>query len=301
LKIHEYDRELEGRFHSLPVPSIAVRPRPSTNLIVFSHVVANSPTPEKTLAPPPEAAFAIHVHHRVLPPLETWIGGTHAFSPLMGPGGMCVFDLLASPLAIITQPLDFSRLEIKGATLSELAYHRGISALNVNVPPFGHDDPIICDLALALKSRLDVFGQEPDSVFADSVALALVDRFLSAYVGAAPIRTARGRLSEGHYRRVSEVIDARMAGSLSLSEIASAVDMPPERFAKAFKKLTGIPVHRWLTMKRVEKAKDLLTWTNLSLSQIAVECGFVDQSHFTRVLRKHSATTPRKWRSNSRN
>ncbi|MEW6397108.1 MAG: helix-turn-helix domain-containing protein [Pseudomonadota bacterium] len=53
-------------------------------------------------------------------------------------------------------------------------------------------------------------------------------------------------------------------------------------------------------MRRVEKAKDLLRSTDLSISQIAFDCGFVDQSHLTRVLRKYSATTPREWRLGSR-
>lgn len=267
---------------------------------MFSHIVANCPSPEITQLPQSEAAFAIHVHHRELPPLETWIGGTHSFSPHIAPGGMCIFDLRAAPVALVSHPLDFSRLCIKNVTLGEMAYNRGLSAFNLSVAPFGYSDPIIYNLTLALKSRLEVYGEDIDTVFVDSIALALIDRILTTYSGAGPGRITRGSLSEAQYRRVSDFIDSNIAHSLSLTDLAGIVEMHPDRFARVFKRLMGMPVHQWLMMRRVEKAKDLLRSTDLSISQIAFDCGFVDQSHLTRVLRKYSATTPREWRLGSR-
>jgi AraC family transcriptional regulator len=264
----------------------------------FSHISSGLTSPEMTLPPPVEAAFAIHVHHQPLLPLETWIGGTHAYCPTIGTGGMCFFDLRASPVALVTQPLDFSRLYFKSATV---AYHRGISGFDLSIAPFGHDDPIIYSLALALKSRLATYGEETDSVFADSVALALIERFLSAYAGAIAEGRERTGLSATEYRRQMEYLDVRMSCPLSLSELASVVNMPPARFAKAFKRTTGIPVYRWLMIRRVEKAKDLLRSTNPPISVIAIECGFVDQSHLGRVLKKHLAMAPTEWRATSRN
>jgi transcriptional regulator GlxA family with amidase domain len=57
-----------------------------------------------------------------------------------------------------------------------------------------------------------------------------------------------------------------------------------------------MPPYRWLRAVRVERAKDLLFNSSLSLSQIAYECGFSDQSHLTRVFSDSIGITPGAWR-----
>ena len=53
---------------------------------------------------------------------------------------------------------------------------------------------------------------------------------------------------------------------------------------RAFKRSTGVPPYRWLTKLRIERAKELLKDPRCELADIAQLCGFVDQSHFTRVF-----------------
>jgi methylphosphotriester-DNA--protein-cysteine methyltransferase len=71
---------------------------------------------------------------------------------------------------------------------------------------------------------------------------------------------------------------------------------PRRYFAKAFKQTTGAPPHVWLSMKRIGRAKQLMNETNLGLAEIALACGFVDQSHFTRTFVKSVGCSPGKWR-----
>ncbi|MDT4887607.1 HTH-type transcriptional activator RhaR [compost metagenome] len=54
--------------------------------------------------------------------------------------------------------------------------------------------------------------------------------------------------------------------------------------------------HDWLLQMRVEKAKELMLRTSLNLSQIALDCGFADQSHFSRVFQKMTGLPPSRWR-----
>jgi len=68
------------------------------------------------------------------------------------------------------------------------------------------------------------------------------------------------------------------------------------RFVRAFREATGLPPHRWLRAFRVERAKELMLSGSLSLAQIAYECGFSDQSHFTRVFSQSVRMTPAAWR-----
>jgi AraC-like DNA-binding protein len=56
--------------------------------------------------------------------------------------------------------------------------------------------------------------------------------------------------------------------------------------------------HQWLLKCRVDLAKDLLSNRKLLLSDIALACGFADQSHFTRVFARMTGASPGAWRRN---
>jgi AraC-like DNA-binding protein len=72
--------------------------------------------------------------------------------------------------------------------------------------------------------------------------------------------------------------------------------MPESRFVRLFRMTTGMPPYRWVRAFRLEQAKELLFNSSLSLAQIAYDCGFADQSHFTRAFAAATGTTPGAWR-----
>jgi len=104
-----------------------------------------------------------------------------------------------------------------------------------------------------------------------------------------------GRLSARHYRRALELIDSRLASDLSVAEMARHCALSPSRFRVAFRNTTGVTPHRWLTERRVDRAKSLLRGP-ASLVQVALECGFADQSHFTHVFTGLVGVSPGEWR-----
>jgi AraC-like DNA-binding protein len=65
-----------------------------------------------------------------------------------------------------------------------------------------------------------------------------------------------------------------------------------------FKDTTGVAPYQWLVQRRVDVAKSLLEERRHSLSDIAFECGFADQSHFTRVFSRITGLSPGAWRRN---
>jgi hypothetical protein len=123
MKVSEVTEAIGQRFHRPRAPTIIATARASKSPIVVSRVVSDVPTPEKTLAPPVEGAFAIHVHHRPLLSAETWIDGAHTRLPPIAAGGLCVFVLETSPVAFTREPFEFSRFYITRTALEELAYH----------------------------------------------------------------------------------------------------------------------------------------------------------------------------------
>ena len=64
-----------------------------------------------------------------------------------------------------------------------------------------------------------------------------------------------------------------------------------------FKAIAGVPTRAYLTEVRFERAKALIRGTSKSMTQIAADCGFADQSHMTNVFRKRVGMTPTEFRS----
>lgn len=297
LDVEEITEAVGQRFHTLRAPTAIALARPSRIPIVISHVIGETPMPEKTLAPPVEMAFAIHVHHRPLVSAETWIDGRHANLPPVAPGGLCIFDLQTSPIAFIHEPFDFSRFYMARTTLDDLAYDHGLPRVSdLQIPEFGHPDPVIQHLALAVIARCKMLGGEVDSLFADWIALAFHTHVVRTYGEVREPKPWRSGLTPRRLRYISEWMSERLADPLSIPVIAAQIDMAPGHFARAFRQATGEPPHQWLMRRRIERAKELLRSQDMTLAEIALVCGFVDQSHLTRVFSRREKLPPGAWR-----
>ena len=73
--------------------------------------------------------------------------------------------------------------------------------------------------------------------------------------------------------------------------------MSQYRFARAFKQSTGIPPHQYLLSQRIERAKKLLTLTQLQIADISYQLGFASQSHFAATFRRFTKVTPKVYRN----
>jgi AraC-like DNA-binding protein len=110
-------------------------------------------------------------------------------------------------------------------------------------------------------------------------------------------RLVQGGLAPWQERRAKEMLAADLADATRLAEVAAACGLSSDHFSRAFRRSTGLPPHAWLLQARVERAMTLLTQRRQPLSEIALACGFVDQSHFTRVFAGRVGATPGAWRS----
>ncbi|HYF89563.1 AraC family transcriptional regulator [Azospirillum sp.] len=111
---------------------------------------------------------------------------------------------------------------------------------------------------------------------------------------------AKAGLAAWQVRRVTAYIDAHLASSIRNRDLAAAAKLSCGYFCQAFKDSFGCPPHSYIVRRRMERAKELLETTTTPLSQIALDCGFSDQSHFSRIFRRVAGEAPRLWRHKHR-
>ena len=97
---------------------------------------------------------------------------------------------------------------------------------------------------------------------------------------------------------VQEYLNSRYcSNSLSLEEVAAHFRKNPAYISKVFKKETGFNFSDYITQKRMEKGKELLTDMTLKIYEIAELIGYADASNFIKVFKKHCGMSPNEYRS----
>ena len=107
---------------------------------------------------------------------------------------------------------------------------------------------------------------------------------------------ARGGLPPRALRRVREYVLAHIEENITIQALASIVGLSRFHFTRAFKQSEGVTPHQFLLQCRVKRVQQLLTATELPLSQIALAAGFSDQSHCSRRFRELVGITPSRYR-----
>ena len=162
-----------------------------------------------------------------------------------------------------------------------------------------------------------------DSVFGHTAATATPELSTIASIGgresidtmlarllddAAPVRRsrdtalapARGGLAPWQVLRVRTHVEAHLDSTLRARDLAAMVRLSTGHFCRAFKRSLGVAPIAYIAGRRVASAQKLMLATDEPLSQIALACGFYDQSHLTRVFRRCAGASPRDWRRRHR-
>ena len=103
-------------------------------------------------------------------------------------------------------------------------------------------------------------------------------------------------LAPHRLKRVLSCIELRLAEPIQVCELAEEVHMSPFHFTRMFKLATGHSPHKFITLKRVERAKELLSASDMPIAAIAAAVGYQTQAHFTGVFSRHAGTTPKVFR-----
>ncbi|HJX92099.1 MAG TPA: AraC family transcriptional regulator [Pyrinomonadaceae bacterium] len=164
-------------------------------------------------------------------------------------------------------------------------------------PQFGIRDEHIHHIGMSLHHELkdaNVVGR----LYADSLAKVLAMQLVRRYSYFKDLRTSRGGMAPRKLRKAIEFINSNLdeEQAVALPAVADEVQMSYSHFSRAFKQSMGVSPNVYMTEQRVERAKKLLSETDLRIADIALRTGFASQSHFTTTFRKLVWTTPKAFR-----
>lgn len=97
-------------------------------------------------------------------------------------------------------------------------------------------------------------------------------------------------------KRALAYIEANLGSKIGMTEISALVALSKSHFCRAFKHTLGTSPMAYVAARRIERAKLLITSTSERLSDIALACGFADQSHFNRNFGRMVGMSPGLWR-----
>ena len=112
-------------------------------------------------------------------------------------------------------------------------------------------------------------------------------------------------LEEGAYKdevvvKAIAYLNANLENDVSLASVAQAVNMNPSYFSYYFKNHVNMNFVDYLTKLRIERAKQILYWDNVSISVVCGMVGYKNQTHFYKMFKKYTGITPAQYRAKSR-
>ncbi len=203
--------------------------------------------------------------------------------------------------------------EFKGETVSDVlplcledAFMREVTR-SVDVDPEGVEilpilglrDPRIEQIGLLLKAEIEAEGLLGGRLYAESLATALAISLVREHssLGRKAARKAArdhaGGLSRRALKEVIDYVGDNLEKDLTLAEMARVAHMSLYHFSRLFKESTGLTPHRYVIERRVQRAEKLLGSSALPIAEIALLCGFANQSHLNRHFKRAFGVSPK--------
>jgi AraC family transcriptional regulator len=155
------------------------------------------------------------------------------------------------------------------------------------------EDPLLQGILLTLKQEMISHGLNTP-LFVDQLKTTLVMHLLRRYgVRKVQVATYSHGLPRQKLNQIVDYIEAHLAQNLELEDLATQVGMSQFYFSRLFKQSLGISPHQYVIQQRVEQAKRLIQQGQLSLVDIALDCGFANQAHLNRHFKRLTGVTPK--------
>jgi AraC-like DNA-binding protein len=224
------------------------------------------------------------------------VGARTVHNGVVTPGTVHVTEPAAATRCVFRGPYDVLHLHVANRAIAEICRDLSAPAPTAFHPqPSLARDPMIERLARALLASEQIGGSY-GRLYADGVSIAIVARLLGLNQSNAADRPKVAELAKWRLKRAMEYIEASLADSVRLADIAEAAGLTRMHFAAQFRAATGLRPHEYLLRRRIERAQEKLAGTRMSLVDVALSVGFQTQSHFTTVFTRMVGQPPRAWR-----
>lgn len=216
--------------------------------------------------------------------------------PITETGGVCVF-----PAGTFKQICPHQQADVLVIRLSPEILHRTVADAQGLPKPELTEQHQLCDtqiehIGLALKAEAEA-GYLSGRLYGESLCAALSIHLLTKYSAVKPVISEyKGGMTPHSLRRVAKYIQDNLAEDMRLNELADVAGLSQHRFAHNFKHTTGLAPHQYVIRERIERAKQLLRETDMTVTAIAYAVGCGSPSRFTLLFRRATGLTPSAYR-----
>jgi AraC family transcriptional regulator len=252
-------------------------------------------------------------HHKISRPMDDWVKAApgaflvpvnasgevslrigryperlHTFGP-----NSIVISGLSLSWRMRTAPVDVLVLEFSAEIQSRIDNAGWLAADLVHIV---QDDLLHRIAAILLPSVAQ--GCRNGCVFADNLAATLIAHVDRNY-GPGSDRAESGSsdgLPASVLRQIQDTVESRLSEPLRVRDLADVARLSEFHFLRAFKRSTGLSPHQYITERRINRARTLLSTTDIPVAEIAWRVGLSNPSHFNAQFRKHTGVTPGAWR-----
>lgn len=238
----------------------------------------------------------IVVHHFEEPTSAEWVLDRCIERECLTSGSAVILPARMPHRSMCAAGGSFSILSLDLIQVAQTAHETVVSDRVELVPTIVIADPVIQLIEQLLRLELSntEFGSR---LYIESLIAALSVHLLRTYSTHQP--KLSDRLAGVSPRQLQPVIDymhAHLQENLSLDRLAQILEVSRYYFIRIFKQTFGITPYQYLIQQRIERAQHLLKHSKLSLTDIAIECGFANQSHLTNHFKRQVGTTPKIFR-----
>jgi AraC family transcriptional regulator len=225
--------------------------------------------------------------------------GEQRYVGIYSKGDICITPA-GNAIAYRTEGDDhYLQIQIEPQFLEQIAQQTGeIDSSSVElIPKFRERHPQIEQIIMMLYSELKNGSGWGGKLYIESLTNALAVNLLRDYsVTIHSISLYPGGLSDRQLLLITDYINDNLATEIKLSNLAELVGLSQFHFSRLFKKSMGMSPHQYLMVQRIERAKSLLRNPELSVTEIALLCGFNSHSHLGKYFRHLTGYTPKEYR-----
>lgn len=247
---------------------------------------------------PQEHSYIVQLRLRECIGCDYYIDGRRVADMDHAAGVIQLHDLRSNPTVDARDPFHIMHIHLPMTALAtSVESFTHMPAANIELAsPSSFRDPVILSLFHSLRPSI-AQPEEANSLYIEHIAYALCVHLASRYGGMQTFsRMPRGGLAPWQARRVREMLDTNMDTEVTLARMAAECGLSVRHFSRVFNQTFGMPPHRYQVQRRVEMACRLLLEPRLSLSEVAIRCGFATQSHLSRLFLAIVGTSPGEWR-----